>query len=270
MPRYPTLKPASLLGSGSAIYLFLLENIKVPSQLPHQLWYASQKAKLDDPHDPFKGFFPIGKTFEINYANKGMESHEFTGKEKNAIYVKDCSDKTLMELGIRDAKPDEKIWNPNFVTYDELPHNARISNETATMSLAKSISAYLSGKKDILYTELDVIDMLKMSIMDCNSDDMRYILHGNHVAWCATRYLETGIMEEDLKKQFYAQTDIDFFMKDIGTIMPGMLYTLALLGVDPTEIIKEMDYDVYDIDKVAQKVKTFMKVEVDNAQDKVA
>jgi len=259
--RYPTRRPASLPGSGSAIYLYLLENIAVPSRLPHELWYASQKSKLEDDHDPFKGFFPVGKTFEINYAGKGMGPYTFTGKEKNPVFVKDCSDETLMKLGIRGAKPGEKVFNPNFVEYDDLPENARISNETATMSLAKSISSYLCGKKDTLYTELDVSEMLIIAIRDGNSEEMRYILHGNHIAWCAARYIETGVMEEDLKKQFYAQTDSDFFDKDIGTIMPGILYTLALLGSDPTEVIKELGYDIWDIDKVALKLKSYMKPE---------
>jgi len=268
--RYPIERPASLPGSGSAIYLFLLDNIAVPSRLPHELWYASQKIKLENEHDPFKGFFPVNETFEINYANKGMGSHTFTGKEKSAVYVKDCSEETLMKLGIRNAKPDEKVFNPNFVDYDDLPEKARISNETATMSLAKSISAFLCGIRDILYTEQDVVDMLTVAIKRCDSNEMRYILHGNHVAWCAARYIETGVMEEDLRKQFYGQTDVDFFMKDIGTIMPGMLYTLALLGTDPTEIIKELDYEIWDIDKVAEELKGYMKVEIDKAKKKVA
>lgn len=264
--RYPTERPASLPGSGSAIYLFVLNNIAIPSRLPHDLWYASQESKLENEHDPFKGFFPVGETLEVDYAGRGMEPYTFTGKEKNPVFVKNCSEKTLMKLGIRDAKPEEKVFNPNFVTYDELPENARISNETVTMSLVKSISAYLCGTKGVLYTEKDVAEMLIVAIKKCDSDEMRYILHGNHVAWCAARFIETGIMEEDIKKQFYAQTDIDFFEKDVGTIMPGMLYTLALLGHDPIEMIKFLDYDIWDIDKVALKLKSFMKVEEDKAK----
>jgi len=268
--RYPTFKPASLPGSGSAIYLYLLENIAIPSRLPHLLWYGSQEKKLNDEHDPFKGFFPIGKTYEIDYAGKGMGPYKFTGKEKNAVYVKDCSDETLMKLGIRGARPDEKVFNPNFVSYDDLPKNARLSNETATMSLAKSLSAYLCGIKGILYTEQDVVEMMIIAIREGNSEQMKYILHGNHVSWCAARYIETGIMEEDVKKQFYAQTDTDFFMKDIGTIMPGILYTLALLGVDPTEAIKEIGYDVWGIEEVAAELKKYMKAEIDSAASQVA
>jgi len=258
--RYPTLRPASVPGSGSAIYIYLLENIAVPSRLPHELWYASQKKKLDDPHDAFKGFFPVGETLELSYGGSEVGPYTFTGEEKNPVFVKDCSYETLMGLGIRDADSKDKVYNPNFVAYEDLPEKARISNETATMSLAKSISAFLCSKGDILYTEQDVVDMLTVAIKKCDSQEMRYILHGNHVAWCAARYIETGTMEEDIKRQFYGQNDIDFYIKDIDTIMPGMLYTLAILGVDPTEIIKELDYEIWDIDKVAEELKGFMKI----------
>ena len=259
--RYPTKKACSVPGSGSAVYLHLLENVKAPAKLSHDLWYAGQKIKLDDPHDPFKGFFPIGKTLNLSYAGAGVQPYTFTGKEKNPVYVKDFSEESLMGLGIRGAKPNEKVFNPNFVSYEELPKNARVSNETATMSLAKSISAFLCTSGDVLYTELDVINMLTIAIRKCDSQEMRYILHGNHVAWCAARFIDTGIMEEDIKKQFYGQNDVDFYQKDIGTIMPAMLFTLAVLGVDPTEVIKDLDYDVWGIEEVAQGLKGFMKAE---------
>ncbi len=268
--RYPTKQACSVPGSGSAIYLHLLDNIAMPSRLPHQLWFESQKQKLEDQHDPFKGFFPVGETFELSYGGGPMESYTFTGKEKNAVLVKDLSDQSLMELGIRDANPKEKVFNPNYVTYDNLPENARISNETATMSLAKSISAFLCNGRDIMYTEQDVVDMLTVAIKKCDSQEMRYILHGNHVAWCAARFIDTGTMEEDIKRQFYGQNDVDFYVKDIGTIMPGMLYTLAILGVDPLEMIKGLDYEIWDIEKVAEELRGKMKIHEKKEENKAA
>jgi hypothetical protein len=258
--RYPTESPGSALGSGSAVYLYLLENIAVPSRLPHKLWYEAQKIKLKDQHDPFRGFFPIGETLEISYGGSEVGPHTFTGEERNPVYVRDLSDEALMQLGIRDANPKDKVWNPNYVKYEDLPENARISNETATMSLAKSISAFLCTKGDIMYTEIDVVDMLTTAVRNCNSDEMRYILHGNHVAWCAARYIETGIMEEDIKRQFYGQNDTDFYVKDIGTIMPGMLFTLAILGFHPMEVIQELTYDIFDIKSVAKELQQYMKI----------
>ncbi len=257
--RYPTMSPGTALGSGSAVYLYLMENIAIPSRLPHDLWYASQKKKLEDQHDCFKGFFPVGETFEISYGGSEVKPYTFTGEEKNPVYVKDLSDETVLKLGIGKAKLNEKVWNPNYVKYDDLPDNARISNETATMSLAKSISAFLCKQGDIMYTEIDVVNMLRAAIKNCNSEEMRYILHGNHVAWCAARYIETGTMEKDIMRQFYGQNDVDFYVKDIGTIMPGMLYTLAILGSDPIEAIKELTYDIWDIETVAKDLQQHMK-----------
>ena len=58
-------------------------------------------------------------------------------------------------------------------------------------------------------------------------------------------------MEDDIKKDFYSQNGIEFFVKDIGTVMPAMLYTLAILGVNPKSMIEHLDYDLYEIDKAA-------------------
>lgn len=257
--RYPVLRPSTIPGSGTGVYLYLLENYSVPARLPHEVWYNGQQKKLDDPHDPFKGYFPVGKTLKLSYGGSDMRDYTFTGEERNPIFVKDLSEEALMELGIRDAKPDEKIFNPNFVAYDELSQTTKASNEATTMSLAKSISSFLCTSKDILYTEKDIVEMLTVAIDHADSQEMRHILHGNHIAWCSIRFMETGIMEENIKKQFYGQNDIDFYIKDIGTIMPSILYTLAILGVNPIEMIKKLDYDLWDIKNVAARVMKFMK-----------
>jgi len=255
---YPILKARSIPGSGSEIYLYLMQHVHVPSRLPHELLYAGQKKKLRSAYDPFLGFFPVGETFELSYAGGDMGLYTFTGKEKSPVFVKDLSEKSLMQLGLRDADPKEKVWNPNFVNYENLPQATKISNETATISLAKSISTFLCNYKDILYTEQDVVEMLITAIKKCDSKQMQYILHSNHVAWCISKYIETGVIEEDMKRQFYGQNNVDFYAKDIGTIMPSMLYTLALLGVSPAEMIKELDYNLYGIDEIANKLETYM------------
>ena len=259
--RYPIEKPTNIPGSGSAVYLYLLETVQVPARCPHDIWYAGQKAKLDDQHDPFKGFFPVGETLRIDYASSGMKDYTFAGDEKNAVYVRDLSPEAKMALGIpADANPKDKVFNPNFVKYDDLPHATKVSNEATTMSLAKSISAYLCNDIDILYTEQDVVDMLTVAIKKINSKQMMTILHGNHVAWCSLAFMRTGKMEEDIKREFYGQNDIDFYVKDIGTIMPSVLYTLAILGCDPIEIINDLQIDLYGIQDVAVTMQQYMKV----------
>jgi hypothetical protein len=68
-------------------------------------------------------------------------------------------------------------------------------------------------------------------------------------------------MEEDIRKQFYGQNSMDFYIKDIGTILPGMLFCASSLGIDPVEAIKYLDYDIWGIDKVANSLRKYMNQE---------
>jgi len=257
--RYPIDKPTTIPGSGSAVYLYLLETVDIPARCPHDIWYAGQKKKLDDPNDSFKGFPPVGKTYKLDYANSGMKLYTFTGKEQNAVYVRDLSSEAKLALGIpANANPADKVFNPNFVTFDDLPHGTKVSNQATTMSLAKSISAFLCNKNSILYTEQDVVDLLTIAIKKVDSVEMMMILHGNHVAWCSLAFMRTGKMEEDIKRQFYGQNNIDFYVKDIGTIMPSILYTVAILGIDPVELLNDFQLDIYGINDVAVRMQQYM------------
>jgi len=258
--RYPIESASSVPGSGNSVYLYLLMNINIPSRLPHEIWYSGLAEKLKNPHSIFKGFFPVGETFEIQYGGAEMQNYTFTGEEKNPVYVNDLSASAKFKLGIpNDADKREKVFNPNFVPYEKLPPLAKTSNETVSMSLAKSISSFLCVRKSVLYTEQDVVNMLSAAVKKASSDEMIHILHGNHIAWCTLAFMRTNKMEEDIKKEFYTQNGIDFYTKDIGTIMPSILYTLAILGVDPVASIEDLDYDLYGIENVARKLQTHMK-----------
>ena len=175
--RYPVDKAESVPGSGTGLYLYLLENYLVPARSCHAVWYNGQEEKLKDQHHPFKGYYPIGETLKLSYGGGPMENYKFTGKEKNPIFVKDLHPETIMELGIPNDPDiqDEKVFNPNFLKYDETPQDAKVSNEATTMSLAKSISSYLCGEKGLLYSEADVVDMLVAAIKNSNSAEMRHI-----------------------------------------------------------------------------------------------
>ena len=258
--RYPIGSPSSIIGSGNAFYLFLLENIQAPARMSHELWYNGLKQAMQENADyPFRGFFPVGETLRLSYAGADMASYTFTGEEKNPVFVKDLSPEAKIKLGISGkADPSAKVFNPYFVAYEKLPEKTRKSNELPSLSLAKSIGSYL-GSKDTLFTEKDIVDMLIVAMKDCNSQQMRHILHGNHIAWCAARFMETGIMEEDIKKQFYGQNSMDFYIKDIGTVMPAILYCFANLGISPVEAIKNLDYDLWGIRDVANTLEGFMK-----------
>jgi len=266
--RYPVEGAESVPGSGTGVYLYLLENYLVPARSCHDIWYSGQEKKLKDKHDPFKGFFPVGQTLKLSYGGGPMGNHKFTGEEKNPVFVKDLHAETILKLGIPNdpEKQDEKVFNPNFLKYDDTPDDAKVSNEATTMSLAKSISAYLCGEKGLLYSEIDVVNMLTVAIKNANSAEMRHILHGNHIAWCSIRFMVTGVMEADIKKQFYGQNTRDFYMKDLGTIMPSMLYTLAILGVDPVEAATWLDYDLYEINVIANDMQQYMKKQQEGEQ----
>lgn len=265
--RYPIEKATSIPNSGNALYYYLINNISVPARTTHQIWYNGCAKMVGEKSDPFQGFFPIGKTLKLSYAGGPMGDYTFTGEEKNPVFVRDLSPEAKLALGISStANEKSKVFNPFFRPYDELPAKTKKDNELPALSLAKSICSFLSAD-NILFTEKNVIDMLIVAIRDANSLAMRTILHGNHVAWCAARFMEFGTMEEDIKKNFYGENDINFYTKDIGTIMPPMLYTLALVGVDPTEAIKDLDYDLYGIKDAAAEMKQYM---YENVAQKVA
>jgi hypothetical protein len=256
--RYPLEKATSIPNSGNAFYYHLINNISIPAQTTHQIWYNGCAKMVEDKNEPFQGFFPVGKTLKLSYAGGPMCDHTFTGEEKNPVFVKDLSPEARKELGILDkASEKAKVFNPFFRLYDDLPSKTKKDNELPALSLAKSISAFLSPD-NILFTEKNVVDMLIVALRDANSQAMRTLLHGNHVAWCAARFMEFGTIEEDIKKNFYGENDINFYTKDIGTIMPPILYSLACLGVDPVEAIKNLDYDLYGIQGAANEMRKFL------------
>ena len=98
--RYPIENASSLPGSGNALYFHLIDNIHIPAKLSHTLWYNGCKSLVDDPSNPFMGFFPVGRTLELSYSGSPMQEYTFTGEEKNPVFVKDLSLKTMLELGI--------------------------------------------------------------------------------------------------------------------------------------------------------------------------
>jgi len=258
--RYPIKKASSILGSGHSVYQYLIKNIHIPAKLTHEIWYNSCETLRTNPNEAFRGFFPVGETLKLSYAGAPMADYTFTGDEKNPIFVKNLSLEAKMSLGISNTiSESDKVFNPLFKPYEKLPSQTKKDNELPTLSLAKSITSYLSSK-DVLFTESDVVGMIRSALEDANSDEMRHILHVNHVAWCATRFMIWGTMEEDIKKNFYSQNEVSFYVKDIGTIVPSMLYCLAFLGVDPLEAIAHIDYDLWGIEDTAKEMQKFMLI----------
>ncbi len=141
--------------------------------------------------------------------------------------MRDLSNEAKMSLGIStNADQKAKVFNPFFKQYDELQEKVR--------------------------------KFLFIAVREANSNEMRYILYGNHLAWCAARFMETGIMEGDIQKEFFAQNSMDFYVKDIGTIMPTILFGLTILGEDPRDVINYIDYDLWGIEEVAEGLAIYM------------
>lgn len=267
--RYPIIEASSLPGSGSAVYLHLLENIDIPARLTHKLWYDGCTELKDNPEHPFQGYYPIGETMMISYGGSPMADHTFSEDDRNPVFVEDLSIDVKKKLRIASsAARDAKVFNPYYRLYDDLPRNYQKDNELPALSLAKSIASFLN--KDPLFTEINVVDMLISAIMDANSDPMIHILHGNHVAWCASRFLQLDTMDKQVKKNFYSQNDIEFFLKDIGTIMPSMLYVLAILGSSPKKAITHLNYDLWGIKEAAEEIEKHMKPKPKPEAQKVA
>lgn len=261
--RYPTDHPEAIPGSGGAIYLYLLENVSVPGSLPHVMWYEGLKKQMEDPSSTaMRGYFPVGEIHRLSYAGSPMGEHKFTGNEQNAVFVKDLAPETVLKLGIsKDRKPDEKVFNPNFLPWPELPPEIHKLNELPALSLAKSISGWC-GQKQTFYTEIDVRDFLVTACKHPSGEQMMYILHGNHVAWCTHRFITAGAsteLEADIKKEFYSQSSPDFYIKDLGTIFPSILYVLGLLGEDVMNIVNNLPFDMWGVHDLGRGITDMMK-----------
>ncbi|MEK7376630.1 MAG: hypothetical protein AABZ57_05660, partial [Candidatus Margulisiibacteriota bacterium] len=58
--------------------------------------------------------------------------------------------------------------------------------------------------------------------------------------------------------EFYAQADIDFYVKDLGTVLPGVYFALASLGQDPIIYDSKLDLDVWGSKDAAIYMRIFM------------
>ncbi len=86
-----------------------------------------------------------------------------------------------------------------------------------------------------------------------------HVFHGSHLAWCTLKLVrENGAISGDLITEFYSQNPTDFYIKDLGSVLPGLFFALASLGRNPLEYQERLDIDVYDSDKVANHVMEHM------------
>lgn len=273
MRQYPIEgKISSAPATGRYLYYHIMRNLKIPASCNHNIWYAGEEAKLKQPEKfPFRGDIPKGKTLELitlggeKIPSEGLEKtsngvlYTFNGKE-DCVLVSDLTGKSRDELKIiPQARDRDKVFNSNFKPYDELNIFTKYSNELAALSVPKSISNYLSGKKNVNYTERDVFEFLEKSLKDLSSNEMMFILNGNNQQWSALAYMRSnGNVEGDLMTEFHGQNPDDFYSKDLGTVLPAIYFTLAMLGEDPLKYHNMLDTEVWGARDAAKYMRKFL------------
>ncbi len=262
--KYPVKSPSSAPATGRVFYECLMQNLSIPAAASHTLWYNGAKAQLQNPEEfAFRGDIPVGRTLELlTLAGEPVVSpHTFTGGEP-FVLVSDLAKSARKELGIpQQARGKDKVFNPNFKLYAELPPLTRMSNELAALSVPKSISSYLAGVEGkVNYSERDVLGLITASFDDLSGPEMMHFLHGNHLAWAALAYVRAeGKVAGDLMAEFHGQNPADFYAKDLGTLLPGMFFAAASLGNDPLTLFHKMDVEVWGAEDVARYMKQFMQ-----------
>lgn len=264
---YPTSKPSSALATGRLFYEFLMGNITVCATANHNIWYKGREEELKHPEAfAFRGDLPTGQTIElltlegkpIEGAAESGAPYTFTGDE-GFVLVSDLTDRARQELGIPDgARGKDKVYNPNFKAYEDLPQFTRYSNELAALSVPKSISGYLCPA-NVNYSERDVLGFLSGAFDNISGPEMAHILYGNNAMWTALSYIRSdGSVEGDVMAEFYGQNPWDFYTKDLGTVLPAMFFTLASLGQDPLTYHDKLDVEVWGAKDVAIFMKDYM------------
>ena len=109
------------------------------------------------------------------------------------------------------------------------------------------------------YSEKDILNFLTACFEDLSSLEMNYVMFGNNLAWCYLTYQrEGGEIRGDILKEFYAQNPTNFYIKDLGTVLPAMFYTLANIGQDPVKFHNKLDIEIWGAMEAAEYMQKFM------------
>ncbi|HOI18317.1 MAG TPA: hypothetical protein PLX15_00430 [Candidatus Woesearchaeota archaeon] len=268
---------SSAPSSGSDFYNFLLKYVEIPASASHDIWYRGLEEQQKHPESyAFRGDIPTGKTIELvslggkpleevlsnsgNGLTNGARKYTFNGSELYVL-VGDLSEESKKELGIPDtAREKDKVFNSNFKKYEDLPEITKMSNELAALSVPKSISSYLAGVNGkVNYSERDVLNLLESAFNDLSGPEMMHFLHGNHLAWAALEYVKgNGNINGDISTEFHKQNTEDFYLKDLGTILPSLFFALASLGKDPMDYYNKLDVEIWGAKDVAEYMRQYM------------
>jgi len=261
---YPVTKPSTFLSTGKEFYHHLMVNRKVAAEANHIIWYNGAQQQLQEKQKfAFRGALPVGQKLDlvsiggqlndldllkrIQHSGSPYFEYEVTGEE-DYLCVADLSDATKIQLNIPDGvKPTDKVFNRNFVNYEELPTTTKYSNELASMALPKAFSSWYAGNiGKTNYSEVDVLNYVKTCFENLSGPEMLHLLQTNNALWTALAYVRSkGSVESDVMVEFHGQNPADFYYKDMGTVVPMLFYGLALLGEDPVKYAEQLDKDIY-------------------------
>jgi len=267
---YPVKKAITVPATGSLFFNFMMENHKIPASASHEIWYRSQEKKLREPDKyEFRGDIPVGETLELitlggelietegeplpdNVEKIGTAyNYTFTGNELKVL-VSDLSENAKRKLKIpAQASNDEKVYNTNFKIYDNLSEDTLNLNGLAALSVAKGFSNFLAAI-NTNYSEKNVLFFLESCFDDLSGPEMTWLINTSNMAWTAHAY-ETAkrSVKGDVSKEFYRQSSVDWLMKDVGSVLPGMFFALASLGKDPVEYYKKLGVEIWGAEDAA-------------------
>ncbi|MCX6770295.1 MAG: hypothetical protein NT051_06530 [Candidatus Micrarchaeota archaeon] len=259
---YPVARPTTAPATGSILYKHLMENLKIPASASHKIWFAGEAEKLAKPDlYSFRGKAENRKKIELvalngNAINKDSKPEIITLNGSETVLVSDLSEKSKAELKMpENARGKDKVFNPNFVEYEQLGEYTKASNELAAIAFVKGFSSYYGGETGkTLYSEMDVLNFINVCFTDLSSKEMLYVMNNNHMAWTTLAYMREKGASGDMMVEFFAQNPHDFYNKDLGTILPSMFYTLALLNQNPVAYYEKLDVDVWG----AREAATYM------------
>ncbi len=272
--KYPVNRPTTAPATGKLFHDYLLEptSVKNSGSAAHNIWYRGMAMQLANQEEhPFRGRAHKGDKIELltlsgepikaSVGKRKGDSVVYTLKGVETILVSDLTDRSKQELGIpAKARDKDKVYNPNFVEYEQLDPVTKMSNELPALILPKSFSSYYAGLQGkVNYSEVDVLNFLTRCFTDLSSQEMMHLMSHNHMAWATASFIRSGgNTSGDVKAEFWSQNPPDFYQKDLGTLLPALFFAIASLGKDPVEFQQKLDVEVWGSKENAEYMRQYM------------
>ncbi len=170
----------------------------------HGGWYAAQKAKLDDPTNPFRGYGP------------------------KRLRVRDLSADSLTELGIAlDANPGADVYHPLFRSWAELDADTKNKNVPPLAVLCYAIGDFKFFGNESLK---ELAQTLEGVISGEDTESIDILTKVNHLAFqCQELRVGSRGYGDNKRDDFplFASLGKDVAALDEYTLMPAAKWLLA-------------------------------------------